>query len=279
LIRCVQDPLVYYQFESLAAFPNLVHAVSTRHGAGPRPGPPGLNLAYHVGDDPDTVEANRSLFLRSVAPDGWSVASVRQVHGDGLRVVGSADASQLQARHWDRLPEADAMVCTDPNVLLMAYSADCPLVLLWDPSTRTIGLVHAGWRPAVARLVEKTARYMVAQTGCVPGQLHAGIGPGIGACCFEVGQDVLDRAREAFCQADALFHCRNGRTTFDLAEAIRIQLLAVGVHPSKIDSAGLCTACRTDEFFSYRAEGPRTGRFAAVIGRRPGDGEDAPCCR
>ena len=269
MIRCRQGSLAYYQFEQLAGSPGLVHAVSTRVGRSQESGAGSLNLAYHVDDDPATVDANRNLFLQAIGLADWPVASVRQVHGDRWRVIRAGDAPRLDARNWSQLPQADAMLSADPAVLLMAYSADCPLVLLWDCSAGVVGVVHSSWRCTVARLVEKTVRHMITQMGCQPGSIHAGIGPGIGPCCFEVRQDVLEHARASLKGADSLFQFQPHRMTFDLWRAIRMQLLDAGVHDANIECANLCTACHTDEFFSYRAEGPHTGRFAALIGRRP----------
>ena len=268
MIRRQHNAVVTCRFEQLARHSDLVHAVSTRSGGVPCPGSNRLNLAYHVGDDPAVVDANRHLFLEAIGLLDWPPVSVRQVHGDRLLTVRAADAPRLHARCWADLPEADAIVCPDPDVLLMAYSADCPLVLLWDEHAKVVGLVHSSWRCTVARLVEKTIAHMVATLGCRPESIHAGIGPSIGPCCFEVRQDVLDQARAVLPDADALFRFGHNRMTFDLWQAIRVQLVAAGVDDANIECARLCTACHTDEFFSYRTEGPDTGRFAAVIGRR-----------
>ena len=268
MIRRQRGPIVYYQFERLSALPGLVHAVSTRLGGPATSAGAGLNLAYHVGDDPATVESNRRLFLHAIDHADWPAASVRQVHGDRWVAIRAADAAGLHARGWDHLPEADAMVCPDPGVLLMAYSADCPLVLLWDAAAKVVGVVHASWRCTVARLVARTVDHMIAEMGCQGKTIQAGIGPGIGPCCFEVREDVRDHARASLDGADSLFRVEAGRMTFDLWRAIRAQLLEAHLDEASIECANICTACHTDEFFSYRAEGPTTGRFAAVIGRR-----------
>jgi copper oxidase (laccase) domain-containing protein len=114
-----------------------------------------------------------------------------------------------------------------------------------------------------------TVRAMVGQLGCQPEDIIAVIGPAIGPCCYEVGPEVMTEAAETFQESDTLFTRRNGhanRAYFDMWEANRRQLAAAGVE--QIIQSGLCTACRTDLFFSHRAEKGRTGRFGVIIGLR-----------
>jgi YfiH family protein len=114
-----------------------------------------------------------------------------------------------------------------------------------------------------------TVRAMVEQLDCRAKDIIAVIGPAIGPCCYEVGREVMDAAATEFSESASLFIRRNGKPDhahFDLWEANRRQLAAAGV--TQIIQSGLCTACRTDHFFSHRAERGRTGRFGVIIGLR-----------
>ena len=144
--------------------------------------------------------------------------------------------------------------------------ADCVPVLLYDPVHHAAGVVHAGWKGTVAEIGRKTVQRMGETFGSRPQDILAGIGPSIGACCFEVGEEVAAAFRAAFPEAPGLLsHSPEGKRTIDLWAANRLQLEAAGLLPAHIDSADVCTKCNAGLFFSYREEHGTTGRFAAWI--------------
>jgi YfiH family protein len=146
----------------------------------------------------------------------------------------------------------------------MLRFADCVPILLCDPLQRVIGLAHAGWRGTMAGMAGAAVQTMVHDLGCQPGDILAGIGPSIGSCCYEVGKDVAEATFGAFPDSAGLIEATaNGRWHLDLWAANRRQLLDAGVR--RIEVSGICTACRTDEWFSHRAERGRTGRLGALI--------------
>jgi YfiH family protein len=188
------------------------------------------------------------------------MVSPHQVHSAVVRAVNA------QAR-GTVLERTDALISDTPGVYLMLRFADCVPVLFYDPVRRAVGLAHAGWRGTVEKIGQATVQAMVETFGCRPVDILAGIGPSIGPCCYEVGDEVVEAARAAFPVAPHLVDRRaNGRDHLDLWEANRHQLVARGL--AKVEVSGLCTACRTDEWFSHRAERGRTGRLGAVIGLR-----------
>ncbi len=150
----------------------------------------------------------------------------------------------------------------------MAFSADCPLIALVDPGRRAIGLVHASRRGTLGRIAARAVRAMERLLGCRASDLVAAIAPSIGPCCYEVGDEVLAEARRALPDADRFFSRRNGRLHLDLWAANTEQLVEAGMPPQRIEAPTLCTRCHSDEFFSHRASGGRTGRFALLLGRR-----------
>ena len=176
--------------------------------------------------------------------------------------------------------------------------ADCFPILLVDPRRRAVAAVHAGWRGTLARIAEKTVGVMRQIFESNPGDLRAAVGPGIGACCFEVGEEVVAAICGRFVKGEQYIRVppprvpadtlaakypllflskrppghlddRSPAAHLDLVAATKDQLQSAGLRASNIHAAEFCTACRTDLFFSHRKEGARTGRMMAVIGIRP----------
>jgi YfiH family protein len=152
----------------------------------------------------------------------------------------------------------------------MAFSADCPLILLADASGPAVALAHTSWRSTVRRIVPRLINRMAAEFGTQPGDLVAGIAPSAGPCCYEVGADVAEAVRQEFGDGFAdrsLRPTRRGKWMCDLWRANVEQLSAAGVATDRISVAGVCTICGRKNLPSYRREGDAAGRFVAVIGR------------
>ncbi|MBI5030386.1 MAG: peptidoglycan editing factor PgeF [Chloroflexi bacterium] len=254
--RKIQGALTCYTFDSLDRY-NIIHAISTRHG-GISPAPfETLNLSRHVGDTPTNVEEN-----------------IRRLHIPlGLDVTTTVDASQAQAdciatvgaeHRGTRIKDVDALITNVPNIPLLLRFADCVPILFFDPVQRAIGVAHAGWRGTVMQIATKTAQAIFDTYGTRPHDLIACIAPSIGPCCYRVGDQVIARARDAFQNADELLiSLTDGGIHFDLWQANASQLRALGVE--QIEMANICTAHHTVDFYSWRAEKSKTGRFGAII--------------
>jgi YfiH family protein len=249
--------LNYFQFDSLDRA--LRQAVFTRRG-GVSPEPwASLNMGGTVGDDPHNVKENRQRGLAILGCDENNVYDVWQVHG--VDVVIARQPRPPDKPHI----KADAILTDQPGLVLMMRFADCVPIFLYDPIRRVAGIVHAGWLGTVLGAALASVQAMQAEFGSAPANILAGIGPSIGPDHYEVGADVVSRVRRAFgIDASGLLAERDGRTDFNLWAANRLQLERAGV--KQIETAGLCTACHTDDWFSHRAEHGRTGRFGALIG-------------
>jgi YfiH family protein len=143
--------------------------------------------------------------------------------------------------------------------------ADCTPLLFRDPTKGVIGIAHAGWRGTVQGIARQMVEAMTQAYGCRPSDIQAGIGPSIGLERYQVGGDVVEAVHSYFGTTQGLVRHNpsDGTTYFDLWAANQLDLERAGVE--QIEIAGLCTAQRTDEFFSHRAENGRTGRFGAVL--------------
>ncbi|WP_456433311.1 peptidoglycan editing factor PgeF [Nitratifractor sp.] len=243
------------QLPLLAQTPGIRHCIGERDTNLPLEG----SVALHTGEDPHLVRGNRRRFADCFDPDTRFV-SVLQVHGTAIHFVDDATGYG-----WEEPPEsirADALATDREGVALCILTADCVPILLADPVRRVVAAIHAGWRGAAEGIVPRTLAALEERYGCDPVNLVAGIGPSIGGCCYEVGEEVAGRFGEF---PDAIVR-REGRIFLDLPRIVVRQLADAGVDETKIEASGVCTACSGEErFFSYRATGGCTGRFMSAI--------------
>lgn len=257
----------------MSAIPWLLHGFSTRGGGLSRvyggPHQAGdLNLGFTEADEGENVAANRELFLNAVTGDpGFALVTVRQIHSAIVRTLTAAGVATD-----DSTAQADGLITAEPRILLGIQTADCIPVLVADRRRLAVGAFHAGWRGTVKRIVEEGVARMRSDLGSDPQDMVAAIGPGIGQCCYCVGKEVHREFTAQFGYAGELFRADNNgdgrKAHLDLVEANRRQLLDAGVPASAISVVGECTSCRTDRYFSYRAERGSTGRMLSVIGVR-----------
>lgn len=243
------------------------HAFTTRCG-GVSPAPfASLNLGLaEAPGDPDTwtnVQQNWGLALQAFGMQDRVLVRVRQVHGMG---VIEADRDAGVVRVEPPFAEGDALLTGDPAHVVAVRVADCAPVLLADATAGLVAAVHAGWRGVVGGVVTATMRALVARGGR-PERMVAAVGPCIGAAAFEVGLEVV----EAFAGAGLAGHAFEvpetpGKGRADLQGAIRQQLQGCGLTGGAIDSATVCTLSTPDSEFSFRRQGARSGRMAALIG-------------
>ncbi len=239
--------------------PGNVHAWSTLRGGGFSAEPfASLNLAQHVGDDPERVRANRAA-LRAAAHLPAEPLWLEQVHG--IDVVEHVGAPALAAAVP---PRADAAVTFAPGRVCVVMTADCLPALFTDRAGTRVGVAHAGWRGLAAGVLEAT----VAALRCPPDQLLAWLGPAIGPLAFEVGAEVREEFLRLNPDNAAAFQ-RNpaGRYQADLYALARRALARAGVQ--HVTGGDRCTQRESGDFFSYRRDGGRTGRMATLAWLSP----------
>ena len=245
-----------FQFENFNF--HITHGIFTRLG-GFSPIPwDSLNMGSTVGDDLSRVRENRRLALKSLDLQVGSVFDVWQVHGVEVAIAESP-------RHPDTPHvQADAILTDKPGITLMMRFADCVPILFHDPIRNVVGIAHAGWMGTVRGTPRIAVEAMQDHFGSIPEDIQAAIGPSIGPDHYQVGPDVVKQVREAFgIDAPTLLIKQGESIYFDLWRANQLHLEKAGLR--KIEVAGLCTACHTDNWYSHRAEKGRTGRFGAII--------------
>jgi polyphenol oxidase len=207
-----------------------------------------LNLGFATADDAAAVEGNRRRALAAAGADSARTVSLRQRHGTiVVEATGDAHGGYLErARVW---PEGDALVTAERGLPLVAHGADCLTAALVAPGASRLAVVHAGWRGLAAGVLEAAAERVGAG-------FAAAIGPGAGACCYEVGEDVAGPLRARY--GDDVVAA--GRA--DLAECARRALVRAGA--AEVASAGLCTICDLERFHSHRRDGAGSGRQGVI---------------
>lgn len=253
----MSEPLPLHQYKRFSALPWLTHGITTRHGGVSEGRMASLNTSFTVEDEVERVEENLRRIGDRLDVERDHLYWAYQVHGNAVTFVDGASPAR---------PRCDILLTDKPDRALLLRYADCTPVLLVDPRTRTVGVVHAGWRGTALRAAGTAVRAMAERFGTRPRDVAAAVGPAIGPCCYEVGRDV----EQAFEDRPWLLDRQpNGKAHLDLWSANRDSLVEAGVPAEQVEVAGLCTRCHADEFFSHRAnEGELAGRFAAVIGIR-----------
>lgn len=266
-----RDGVRYFTFEVFDAHPRLNAIVTTRHG-GVSTGPyASLNLGGKTGDEPDNVRENRKRAAGVIGKDSRNLVFAKQVHGSNIaRVEGAFEGA---------FDDTDGLTTDALQTPLVILTADCAAVFLFDPVKHAIGIAHAGWRGTVAGIASTMVQRMGREYGSAPDHLLAGIGPSIGPCCYEVGEEVIitvetnlpDYTEEVLVEPDMAsagsFRAavNEDHRHFDLWRANELMLVDAGVPENNIEIARLCTACRTDLFYSHRAEKGVTGRFGGIL--------------
>jgi polyphenol oxidase len=279
----------------------LWHGFSTRRGGVTRAycaeqAPGELNLGFTGDDDHAKVVRNRELLAEAVTGNpATTLVTLRQIHSSVLvsrdLIPASPDPAEAGVRRHPH--RGDGLMTSHPGLLLGIQTADCIPVLVADRRRKAVAAFHAGWRGTVRRIVENGIGRMRVEFGSQPEDLVAAIGPGVGQCCYAVGEEVLSEFESQFTYGSELFRAVDSsdpvRTRYpmmflnqrapghssidrglhlDLIEANRRQLLTAGLHPGAIQFVGACTNCHPELFFSHRRSRGRCGRMMSVIGIR-----------
>jgi hypothetical protein len=250
-------------FLSCTALENLEgfrHAFSTRRGGVSGTGVSSLNLGYSKWDSSETVTRNRKRFLSTLSLEETRLVTLHQIHSNRVHIIGDL------AGEWNQ-PEGDALITGLQRVTLAVQTADCIPILIADPVRKAIAAVHSGWRGTLLRVLPETVRAMQNAFGSQPADLRVALGPGIQGCCFQMGPEVAQLFLRQYQDESLIVPMSDSADKYllDLEKALEIQCIETGIDPENCYSSGACTRCNPGEFFSYRAEGARTGRMMAVI--------------
>ncbi len=249
--------VTYLEPLALSAQPRLRCAFTTRHAG--RSGQ-SLNLSFEKGER-TAVLAHRQHVLQALGLEQTTLCTVRQVHGNQVCIV---DAALLP--HGLQGIAAVVLVSPLAQVTLGVLVADCLPVVLYALDTPVIAVVHAGRIGTYHRVVQHALEMIERRFATPPAQVHAVLGPAIGACCYTLDIRAVKPFQDQFPMWEQFFIPRGPeRWTMDLLTANTLQLRAAGVPAEQIDTVSICTACHKQDLYSHRAEGPETGRSMALV--------------
>lgn len=209
----------------------------------------GLNLGFNTGEHAEVVSKNRSNLRKQSGIDSKNIAFADQVHGDQVKFVTTGGTVENR----------DALITQTTGLALAIQVADCAAVLIYEPESRTIGAVHAGWRGAAAGIVPKTLR-MMKKRGALLSSAKAYISPCICEAHFEVGLEVAEKFPATFVDYE-----RFPKPHVNLKSFLKHQLLKGGLNQANIEVDNGCTVENKERFYSYRREKEKSGRMLAVI--------------
>ncbi len=249
LIRRAPNKVPYFQFLPLTRQKGLAHGIFSRHGGTSKIPYDTLNVDDKGGDRSEDVKKNREIIRGIMGAD--ELIFMNQVHGRDILVLRKEDSP---AR--DGTIQADAVITNIPYLGLTVKQADCQAIILFDPHNVVVSIVHCGWKGNVANIVEAVVSRMNTDFKCKESDLMAAISPSLGPCCAEFGE-----YKKIFREDFSPFMIR--KNYFDLWAISRVQLINAGLNEKNIETAGICSKCNTDFFYSYRSE-KITGRSATV---------------
>ncbi len=190
-------------------------------------------------------------------PDApWAMCE--QVHGTRIVSLSSDEKPPYRA--------CDAVVIDRPGYVSGVFLADCHPIMIYDPIRHIAGVAHAGWRGTLAGIPMLLVEQMKTG-GSRPDNLIAAVGPGIGPCCYTVGDDVAHQFLGRFIDGDTFLtrDKENGLWRLDIEEVNFRSLRKIGIPSKQISRGGFCTACTSDDFYSHRRDKGVTGRQTAIM--------------
>jgi len=261
--------LTFLTFPNLLHHQGLLHAISTRQGGLSTGNYTSLNLAFHVGDNHDTVKRNHQLVSQALGFDLTSLVSCHQVHHHSIACIDKTYHYKDCFLPDNALPETDGLVTDVPGITLLTRYADCVPLLFYGPEKHTVALAHAGWKGTLGQIGPKTVELLTREFKCQRKDIQVAVGPSIGPCCYEISNTMAVQATKDLFKGEAYTRELSGRKLFfDLWQANKKELYQAGIKEENLSCAEICTACNIDQFFSYRKEKQVTGRFGAFIGLR-----------
>ncbi len=247
----------------LAKYPFIKHFFSTRIGGHSHSPFQWANMSIKSGD-PYSLKNRQQLASELDVPLERFVF-MDQIHSDNILIASEQDAGKGSTSADDAIKYYDALVTNKPNLMLIVTTADCVPVLIADTRKKVIAAVHAGWRGSAKLITFKAVQKMKDGYNSSPHDIVAVIGPSIGPCCYQVGQDVLEAFKYTFARkADDFFERRKNKLYLDLWKVNKYQLLQAGIPEQNIDHIALCTSCNNNKFYSAR-RGDKGRQIAGIM--------------
>jgi len=250
-------------------FDKYSHAVnigiSSRSGGISSPPFNSFNQALHCGDKTESVIENRMILCRSQDIPFGDYTCAEQTHSANILIVDENDRGAGRNDYNKSISNTDALIVRNSNIMINIHLADCVPIAIYDYKNNTGALIHAGWKGTAQLIALKTVEFMKRELGSHQENLIAGIGPSISSCCFEIGEDTAGILNDCFDYSTKVIRKDGNKYRADLKEANKEQLISTGIEAANIETSQICTSCSHNQFYSYRVDGGKTGRFSAFF--------------
>jgi polyphenol oxidase len=257
--------ITLYKFKIFEQYHEIRHFVTGRNGGFSKGTTKGLNLGFGTDDNADTVTKNRYALSESLGiPLDWFVF-MQQTHSANIASINSGAMSHGAYSRDNAVADTDALITSTKNICIVVQVADCVPLLILDPISGVIAAIHAGWRGTFLEITRQTIEKMILEYETNPAEIIACIGPSIGPCCYEVGDEIKQKFIAKDSSYSKTFHQKDGKIKLDLWQANKLQLIKSGLKQENIEISELCTRCNHDIFYSSRDDNGKTGRFVAGI--------------
>ena len=245
-----------HTFKNLSSHKNCTHLITKKDLTQAH----SFSLALHTKEEPKSIIRNRSFIAKNFPFMHFIVAN--QTHSDNIKVIKEKNKTWLSQPEEHAIENCDALITNRTNIMLTILTADCVPILLFDPKQKVIAAIHAGWKGTKQQIASKTVEKMQKEFNSNPEDIIAGVAPSIGRCCYEVDSNVA----KYFEAIDNAYDNKGEKQMLDLPHINKLQLLNAGLTKENIEMSNICTACKVDDYFSYRKEGGCSGRFMSMIG-------------
>lgn len=254
--------LQYYTIDSFEKTGLVKHCFSTRCGGVSEGIYSSMNLRTNCDDKIENVKANFKILCDAIGINSDNLVFSDQIHDDKIYKVTKKDLGKGLTRRSDIIG-IDALICGESGIPITTAYADCVPLFFLDTENKVMALAHSGWKGTVKCIGRKTAEKMISDYNCKKENILAAVGPSIGVCHFEVGDEVAERFDEVF--GGSVLKKYGEKYHVDMQKAIKMQFDEVGIPEENVTFADICTYCNSDLLFSHRATGGRRGGLAAVM--------------
>lgn len=238
------------------------HCFTTRMGGVSRGFLAQTNMSFSR-EDKSLVLENYRRVIKSVGFSGKAVVLSNQQHTDSIRAV---DGKYSNCVFFTERDAVDGFITDTADICLTVFTADCVPIILADPIKKAVACIHSGWRGTAAEISEKAIKKMTERYGSSPKSMIAAIGPCIGACCYEVGEDVFEQFTAGHTEKSSFFLPKaSEKYMLDLNAANRAMLISAGLTAENIHISSECTCHKSELYYSHRATKGKRGNMAAMI--------------
>ena len=278
-----QGEVKWLTFPELDAYPELVHAFTTRHGGVSTGEKTSLNFGKGPDETWDNILENYRVLATALSEEAGQPGLVSREHMVRTDQTHTANVLTVTEEHLSmgilrerEYTDIDGLITNKRGITLITSHADCNALFFYDPKQQAIGVAHSGWKGTLQEIGAQIVRQMATEFGTQSEDVIVGIGPALCQTCFEVDEDVAQKFYQknpawqpmAF-QREIGICSETGEERrkhyIDLKSVVRETLMRSGVKPENIHDMGLCSKCRPDLFYSYRGQKGKNGNMVSVM--------------